>query len=316
MKKSKILVPALGILALSTAAAVSGTVAWFSASRSVDFAVSSTVINPEGALKVTLAAGPATQVNAEGTAVSLKDNIALRDASVDIGTTLKSPVVYRAHLDGSGEHATSFDVCPDALTTKASTTSSKTPDSKTFDVWYVATWTATFSMPDSPTTESFDIYFDEAESSYGVDVSAAVQNAYRVGMYSPQSTAASVWAPKHTVDSTFTASYVDADTTVVIGENTSTTPATKTYTLTNNGNYTCCKGTVTDSVTAAVAHADNKYLGTITGGSGNLTVTFISWFEGTDPDCITTSNFAAGAYSVASGTMSFNVLPADAYATA
>ena len=33
MKKSKIIVPALGILLLSTAASISGTVAWFTASR-------------------------------------------------------------------------------------------------------------------------------------------------------------------------------------------------------------------------------------------------------------------------------------------
>ena len=36
MKKSKILVPALGILVLSTAASITGTVAWFTAANSVD----------------------------------------------------------------------------------------------------------------------------------------------------------------------------------------------------------------------------------------------------------------------------------------
>lgn len=36
MKKSKVLVPALGILCLSTAAAVTGTVAWFTASNAID----------------------------------------------------------------------------------------------------------------------------------------------------------------------------------------------------------------------------------------------------------------------------------------
>ena len=36
MKKAKILVPAMGMMLLSTAAAVSGTMAWFSANRSVE----------------------------------------------------------------------------------------------------------------------------------------------------------------------------------------------------------------------------------------------------------------------------------------
>ena len=35
MKKAKILVPAMGMMLLSTAAAVSGTMAWFSANRAV-----------------------------------------------------------------------------------------------------------------------------------------------------------------------------------------------------------------------------------------------------------------------------------------
>ena len=35
MKKAKILIPALGMMMLSTAAAVSGTMAWFTASRTV-----------------------------------------------------------------------------------------------------------------------------------------------------------------------------------------------------------------------------------------------------------------------------------------
>ena len=41
MKKSKIIVPALGLLLLSTAASVSGTVAWFTANRTYNTTISS-----------------------------------------------------------------------------------------------------------------------------------------------------------------------------------------------------------------------------------------------------------------------------------
>ncbi len=48
MKKSKIIVPALGIMCLSTAAAVTGTVAWFTAARVKSFSMSGiTAVNPE-----------------------------------------------------------------------------------------------------------------------------------------------------------------------------------------------------------------------------------------------------------------------------
>ena len=50
MKKSRIIVPALALIALSTVASITGTVAWFTASRSVqinagNFAITKTSAN-------------------------------------------------------------------------------------------------------------------------------------------------------------------------------------------------------------------------------------------------------------------------------
>ena len=54
MKKSKIIIPAAAILALSVGASVTGTVAWFTASSRVSVTANNlAVINAQGALSAT-----------------------------------------------------------------------------------------------------------------------------------------------------------------------------------------------------------------------------------------------------------------------
>ena len=61
MKKSKVLIPALGVLILSTAASVTGTVAWFTASRTYNTTIGDfAVVKTNADLKCTLAAGLGT----------------------------------------------------------------------------------------------------------------------------------------------------------------------------------------------------------------------------------------------------------------
>ena len=83
-KKSKIVAPALGLILLSTAASISGSVAWFTANRTATvtggtFAVVKTSDN----LAVTLGAGVGTAVNNTTKAVTTKHNYVLTDASFD-----------------------------------------------------------------------------------------------------------------------------------------------------------------------------------------------------------------------------------------
>ena len=80
MKKSKIIIPAAAILALSVGASVTGTVAWFTASRSVTLTGKNVAaINAAGDLKVKLTAGNGTTV--KDNAVNLSY---LRDVSMDV----------------------------------------------------------------------------------------------------------------------------------------------------------------------------------------------------------------------------------------
>lgn len=58
MKKSKIIIPALGVLALSTAASITGTVAWFTANRTATITAGNfAVVKTGGDLSVTLGSG-------------------------------------------------------------------------------------------------------------------------------------------------------------------------------------------------------------------------------------------------------------------
>ena len=92
MKKSKVIVPSLGILLLSAAASISGTVAWFTANRTFEldagnFAVISTKTN----LECEVTAGVGTKVNASTGAIELDvpenyEHLELTDASVDVFT--------------------------------------------------------------------------------------------------------------------------------------------------------------------------------------------------------------------------------------
>ena len=92
MKKSKIIVPALAVLLLSTAASVTGTVAWFTASRTYrltagDFAV----VNTKDNLECVLEGLYGTTADNEQKKITTKADYVLTDASLD-HTDAKIPV--------------------------------------------------------------------------------------------------------------------------------------------------------------------------------------------------------------------------------
>ena len=95
MKKSKIIIPAAAILALSVGASVTGTVAWFTASRRTSVTLNNlAVVNAAGDLKVTLSAVTGCSLSADSKSVNLTY---LRDASFD------GSKVYVADLSQDGK---------------------------------------------------------------------------------------------------------------------------------------------------------------------------------------------------------------------
>ena len=105
MKKSRILAPAFAVIALGTAAAVTGTVAWYFAQTKVTIKSSAvTSFNPQPGLKVTLSTAtgngtviPSGKAVSTGTTPAEVEHELMRDASVDMSYA-DGPKVYAANL--------------------------------------------------------------------------------------------------------------------------------------------------------------------------------------------------------------------------
>ena len=127
MKKTKVIIPALGILLLSTAASVTGTVAWFSANSTVKANGMKVNAKAESALVISdaLSVGTETAVNFTRAAETLVP--ATHDSSValdgEITFASKSGLLYNNTpniVDAATGYATSGDLdlqpVPDTLT--------------------------------------------------------------------------------------------------------------------------------------------------------------------------------------------------------
>ena len=84
MKKSKVIIPALGVLVLSTAASVTGTVAWFTANRTATITAGEfAVVNTNSNLEVVLSNGIGVTPAGDNKSVTTKTDYTLTDSSLD-----------------------------------------------------------------------------------------------------------------------------------------------------------------------------------------------------------------------------------------
>ena len=106
MKKSKVIIPALGVLILSTAASVTGTVAWFTANRTATITAGEfAVVKTGNDLSVTLGTGVGTAVtNGVNPSVTTTSGYKLTDASFD------HTVVVAGHEDEASANVVTPDV--------------------------------------------------------------------------------------------------------------------------------------------------------------------------------------------------------------
>ena len=149
MKKTKILVPALGLLLLSTTASISGTVAWFTANRvyemtAGEFAVVSTTHN----LDVKLHGGVGTQVG-DPTVIEVKDDYVL--------------------TDGSYDHTTKRIVAPDVSGTKIGkvtelSNASESTLMRDTNVYTAFTWEMDFSLEFGAVSQTTGLFFNAEDS--------------------------------------------------------------------------------------------------------------------------------------------------------
>lgn len=213
MKKTKIIIPALSVLCLSAVASVSGTVAWFSATRSATTALSNiAVINPEG--DMTLSTATKCNTSTSGTDVSVEDGYKLRDASVQVeaGKDFKVWAATEVDEDGKAEDYKEIEDSPYIY------------DSK---IAYCAAWTMTFGVSGNNDADDYDFIFDIPNSEFEVESGEEIMVAYRLAIYTSDTVA--IWAPNSSEDElTYisegaTATYTRDKEEVVLGTGTSLT---------------------------------------------------------------------------------------------
>lgn len=272
MKKSKIILPAVALLTISTVAAASSTVAWFTANRTVNVEVSEVAVyNPESNLNVTLS----TVANSGATATDKKVTMPkyMRDGSVDAanGKVYKKDVVaetYEALADNT------------YFTDTALITGETGPQ----NIYRATSWKMTFSMVGAAaddyavlidmtnTVTNFTRKDDEVTSKDAKKISESFRIAFVAG---DQVTVLAPWATEEDLK------YVTNNAA--------------------NGNYKNNKVTVTGKAIASaeIASTDkgtkltaaNGYVGTIAksadaAAASELEVTCYAWFEGEDPACV------------------------------
>lgn len=290
MKKSKIIAPALAVLTLSTAAAVTGTVAWFTASRIAKVSMSNiTAVNPEAGLSIELAAGANTSVDNEASPVAVSHVGYFRDASVD----LANDVVYRAVLKDDGTE-------PDTYATVSSPYTGGTYSigaGEGQNILYASKFTAKFHVSRS-TSYTYALFLDVTNC--GVTTPTGVTEdaikGLRVGFKAGSEWF--VWAPKTAIAAASQA------TNLKYVNSTSTTVA---YGADHIANATLPQ--VNDDI-LATGYADNvNYLGAVpafaSSGQTTLDVTICTWIDGLEASVV---NGAADLEKTFSANLQFRML--------
>ena len=285
MKKSRIIIPALALIALSTVASVTGTVAWFTATRSVqitagNFAVTKTSSN----LAVNVTGG--TYTSASNGAVTVANKTILTHGSFNhlaknfYVPNVTADAVTEVALYSSGTTIAS-GLADDLL---------QSTDDSGNSIVTAVTWHMTLSVAFADSGRDMALYLDLATSwahllngndpehtGTGFRVAFVAEPATTSTSAATTSTGATkVWAPHQTSSAS---KYV---------ANTSNMQAGTAYTtgalIHSGSNYTVPND---EGATASEAAAIEGYLGTfefIANTTVTLPFTVVAWYEGTDPN--------------------------------
>ena len=331
MKKSKIIVPALGLLLLSTAASVSGTVAWFTANRVYTNTISAFHVGSiDGALDATAVITPLAGVEEDsqhaGTVLfqteqnSAKVPSYLADASYD-HTSGKLYTDNGSYTTDGGLNTSYFIDLDDA---SESHWYAGTKDSNRY--YYGFAWNTQFTYTFGAETTGIDFFVDL--SSVGTNFSVArgntqnktaqIEKSLRVGLICGSEKI--VLAPFHASGDAAAIKYVngtepsgnpDADPlgtyTHAAAVNTASANLVTGATITStNAKFNFEKAVDNTAHSSLSARVD--YLGQFTnvtpGTTNKLTVTVVVWLDGLDSATVKDSDLA----DTLSGSLKFYVV--------
>lgn len=265
-KKSKfVILPALATLVLTGVASVTGTVAWFTANRTVSAAASQFKAEAEGgALSITTSALTGTTISLEDSNNIVVDGV-LTHGSYDF-TNLYTVTI----LDGEPTTYGSLDGATQNNSKWLAYT--KTDSTK---VWYGVSWKWTISYNAVSADDKIAVILDQKESKYSD--ATDVNGGFEIAM--------SANSKQIVFGNNDVRTHVSA-----AGEITGGTGATATFTDADNLHYLTNSNSYTrkaDKQTEATYTADGGYIATLDSTTQSVDVTCVAWYEGTDPVAVT-----------------------------
>lgn len=294
MKKSKIIIPALALLAFSTAASVTGAVAWFTANRTATIdAGSYTVVKTNANLEFELGDGIGTEVDSTDDHV-INFNGLLTDGSVNH----KTQKVYTPDSFGTGHAADpkgeidlngTYPLDPGGETLEDLLTRGETDDTTPVTIYTAATFDITFTITFGQVPGDIGLYLDNTagKSQFVVDGNPAPTAVTATGFrmaFLPKAAStngrATVFADLQTASNCH---YISNKTQAMLP---GTDYVSTDYDLIHSG-YSTALPTASTIRADAIARPD--YLGYFAFQADTpvtLSYTVVAWFEGTDPNVV------------------------------
>lgn len=321
MKKSKIIIPALGMLVLSTAASVTGTVAWFTTVQTANATLTSFAIRKvggdlglviktaadntnHGANNETYNYGLGTMLSGESIVLE-GTNPALCDASYDHVTQKK---IYKANSNAS------------AFSTLAGEANwAVSGHDQTLDedmiTYYAVEWTLQFTYTFGGDTGNVNLYFDlsqavltgtQVKAGVGANASKYTYKGFRVAFINGN-TRTVVWAGGLTsddltaADPKFQGGTAPANATTYSNVNSDSAAGT----LITGAGATRVLDPVAEDTSGSATRAD--FIGVFTPAAPTLSIKCIAWYEGNDPTVVNGARMDS-----TTATMAFYTRPAAA----
>ena len=290
MKKSKIIVPALGILLLSTAASISGTVAWFTATRTFSTTVSEFGVGSvDGNLSAVVAGGVGTKQKGTGSAADKKtilfkndddDPSALTDASFNhsnLHLYTDVSTVTEANTTNPGQNTSAFDDLglESAITSSVNKWKAGSKDGTNY--FYAVTWDIQLTFEYAAVHNDVHMFFDAGTAS-SIESDSALAPAIRFALHTSDNDI--VYAPLATsaVYNVASASGVEISEPVIRYDS----GAAKVQTVVSEAASLSALAVAEDGLDDTDAAAIPTYLGTVTEASNTLTVHVVCWLDGLD----------------------------------
>ena len=285
MKKSKLIVPAaLAVMLLSTAASVTGTVAWFTVNRAVDtYTGNFSVESVDGNLSLTAAA--VTGTTESNGVVSIASGAKMTDASYDASTGNLYRHPYTAAETNALATGHTF---VEKTESEANWKRTVTVNTTSTVYYYAVSWTYTFTYVYGSDTNTLNLYLStDSGKSYFTKESA---NRNATGDHTEQT-----WKGFRIA---FINSAASTGSTVVwaqqqIGDNVKHIHATNTAetgVAQDSGVKVLASDTAPANTVLETAESGgtsvNNYIGQFTSSVTSITVKCVAWFEGTDPNVI------------------------------